>query len=198
MNILEDLKLAHDTQNWDKIREIYKDLSGNTLEVIAAEEKPKRGRGRPRKATTGIISSESVTIDTNIESYPISDNTQNINAAKIIIPETELNFRIKHNSPTTNSETKKMAKTVPFEPGRFKQTFKDTLKEHSDESVANMPELGTKPNHVGKPRENSNEQKVTVKCSKCGKVEEVLPMFSMLYSDIPEENAYRCNDCIRG
>jgi hypothetical protein len=79
-------------------------------------------------------------------------------------------------------------------------TFKDDLRLFPKENVKkyktdeNGIPLGTKP----RPRNKKRSTLVDVKCSMCGTNEQVSPKLARGYSEIADENVYRCNDCCTG
>lgn len=174
--LLEDLQTAYEKQDWNLIKDIYKNVSGQDLQtkpsLVIEDETAKTPKKKPARKTA----------KTTTKKTPAK-------AAKQQIKEEECLHQINNNNAVVG---RKYARAEPL--GKFKQTFVDNPKEYQEESVKNNPSLGTTPLNVLK-KDRQKPSLVKVQCSECDKWEEVNPILATSYSKQRSENTYRCNDC---
>lgn len=187
MNLLQDLQRAYQEQNWDIIKDVYKNLSGEGLSgILLTNPDPipiVKKRGRPRK----IIPNTTET--TTLPAYPIISTCE----------ESPVITACTTRRTSENSSGNNRSKKEPFKPGSFKPLWRDTGVDHANESILVDPTLGTAVKHVGQPRvDGGTNTNVSVKCFKCGAKDTVSPALAINYSDNDAANGYRCDDCLSG
>jgi hypothetical protein len=190
--LLEDLRVAYEKQDWNLIKDIYKNVSGQDLQtkpnLVVEYETAKMPKKKPTRKATKTTTKKTPTKATKVPKA-IKVKAAKVNKQQIKEEKGECLHQINNNNAVIG---RKYARAEPL--GKFKQTFVDNPKEYQEESVKNNPSLGTTPLNVLK-KDRQKPSLAKVQCSECDKWEEVNPILATSYSKQRSENTYRCNDC---
>jgi len=131
-------------------------------------------------------------------SSPIETDKPNKNGD--IIPKdsftTSMRVSETHIEYDEDGKPKNLGRKLPFTPPLQFNKFQDTVVENRGELKSANPQLEILYGNKQRQKKPTSNPFVKVKCSKCGKSEEVSPILATYYSDDPSENSYYCNECI--
>jgi hypothetical protein len=174
--------------NWDNVCRVYEKITGeeappfpaqnNILDTAMVESQP-----------TNIMDESMVEDEHDIVTSTTEDPQQN----------GDVDFTMPQKPRTHTDGQTRQCRREPI--GKPKNTWVDDGTEHADESVKIRPELGVP--HVRK-RDDSRDpnigidtgKKTLVMCALCGREEVVSSRLAIGYNPDPEENTYRCNNCL--
>lgn len=216
------LNLALEKQDWDLVKLVIEDLKKTenpTIPPIAPI--PSKKTNYTEDKTEAIIVQFPITPDkpnlnedvipsseffkSKIENKSLSEfanktvemaaQTQPDKSSKISNFTTQIK---RSSSAPIIADGKNYGRKLSFEPVNNVNLFEDTLAEERGDTKQSNPQLEILyGNKRRKKRESVESPFVKVKCSGCNRTEEVSPILAVGYSDIEQENTYKCNQCIQ-